>query len=85
MEKRRQTGSGRDYSGVFLVLILIGIVVVVLGLMMAAAYSTARPRTTPMRFERSITCRHPVAPHRIYHSSRPVYCAAMEPYCPDHV
>jgi len=86
MEKSRQTKPGRDYSGVFLVLILIGIVVVVLGLMMAVAYSTARPRATPIRFERGITHRmHPVAPHRIYHSSRPVYCPAMEPYCPNHV
>jgi cell division protein FtsN len=51
MEKSRQTRSGRDYSGVFLMLILIGIVVVVLGLMMAVAHSTARSRMAQARAE----------------------------------
>jgi flagellar basal body-associated protein FliL len=49
MKKSRQTGPGRDYSSAFLVLILIGIIVVVLGLMMAVAHSTARVRIAASR------------------------------------
>lgn len=73
MEKSRQTKPGRDYSGVFLMLILIGIVVVVLGLMMAVAHSTARSRLALARAEHGLVDRarshqaHFMAPQRIYH------------------
>lgn len=54
MEKSRQTKPARDYSGVFLLLILVGIVVVVLGLMMAVAHSTARSRIEVVRAQQGI-------------------------------
>lgn len=86
MEESRQTGPGRDYSGAFLVLILIGIVVVVLGLMMAVAHSNARPRTSLTRFEHGATHRaRAVAPHRIYHSNRQIYGPGVEQIRPDQV
>ncbi len=68
MEKSRQTKTGRDYSGVFLVLILIGIVVVVLGLMMAVAHSTARSRMALARAEPGVTHQAGfMMPQWIYH------------------
>jgi cell division protein FtsN len=68
MEKSRQTRSGRDYSGVFLMLILIGIVVVVLGLMMAVAHSTARSQLAQVRAEPGVMHQARfVTPRWIYH------------------
>ena len=40
--KRGHRGATKDYSDIFLVAILIGIVVIVLSLMMAIAHSTAQ-------------------------------------------
>jgi cell division protein FtsN len=68
MEKSRQTKTGRDYSSMFLVLILIGIVVVVLGLMMAVAHSTARSRMALAGAEPADTYQARfVTPRWIYH------------------
>jgi hypothetical protein len=67
MEKSRQTKSRRDYSGIFLVLILIGIAVVVLGLMMAVAQS-ARSRTSIARAEHGVPQQARfMTPQQIYH------------------
>lgn len=67
MKKSRQTTPGRDYSGVFLMLILIGIVVVVLGLMMAVAHSTARSRIANARAEPGVMHQVRTAAPRVYH------------------
>lgn len=68
MKKSRRTRPGRDCGSAFLVLILIGIIVVVLGLMMAMSHATARLPAALERAEQGVSHQvRSVAPHRIYH------------------
>ncbi len=53
--KQRRTTATRDYGDLFLVMTLVGIVMVVLGLMMAVAHSNARPVTFTSGFIKDVS------------------------------